>query len=115
MTALASKGATGDDTTPPRVRLRKRSKTGANDLVKGRAMRLSVNYNEACTVTADLLLGKRVIGRARGKVLGEAGRLSLRLKLSKSGKRRVLAAGEGKRLRLRINAVDLAKNKTRQK
>ena len=113
--ALASKGAAGDDTTPPRVRLRKRSKTGANGLVKGRALRLSVSYSEACTVTADLLLGKRRVGRARAKVLGEAGRVSLRLKLSRSGKRRVLAAGEGKRLRLRINAVDLAKNKTRQK
>ena len=113
--ALASIRATGDDSDPPRVRLLKRSKTSANGLVKGRALRLSVSYNEACTVTADLLLGKRRIGRARAKVVGEAGRLSLRLKLSKRGKRRVLAAGEGKRLRLRINAKDLAGNKTKQR
>ena len=108
--ALASKGADGDDTTPPQVRIRKRSRTGANALVRRRALRLTVSYSEACTVTADLLLGKRLVGRARASVVGEAGRLTLRLKLSKRGRRLVLAAGEGKRLRLRINATDLAGN-----
>jgi len=113
--ALASKGADGDDTTPPQVRIRKRSRTGANALVRRRALRLTVSYSEACTVTADLLLGKRLVGRARASVVGEAGRLTLRLKLSKRGRRRVLAAGEGKRLRLRINATDLAGNRTRER
>ena len=113
--ALASRGAAGDDTDPPAVRIRKRSKTSARGLVRGRALRLSVSYNEACTLTADLLLGKRRVGRGRLKVLGEAGRASVRVKLSKRGKRRVLAAAEGKRLRLRLNATDLAGNKTKEK
>lgn len=113
--ALASKGANGDDTTPPQIRIRKRSRTDANGLVKRRALRLSISYSEACTVTADLLLGKRLVGRARASVVGEAGRLTVRLKLTKRGRRLVRAASEGKRLRVRVNAADLAGNKTRER
>ena len=112
--ALASNGATGDDTTPPIIKIRKRSRTNVTDLLNRRSLRLSVSYSEACTLTTDLLVGKRRVARLKVKVLGEAGRVGPRVKLSKRGRRIVRASGKA-RLRLRINAADLAGNKTRRK
>ena len=112
--ALASNGATGDDTTPPIVKILKRSRTNVSDLLRGRTLRLRVSFSEACTIRTDLLLGKRRLGRLKVKLVGEAGRAALRLKLTKRG-RRILRESGKTRVRIRINAADLAGNKTRRK
>jgi hypothetical protein len=114
LTALATNGADGDDTTPPIIKIRKRSRTTVTDLLRRRALRLSVSFSEACTLTTDLLAGKRLVGRLKVKVVGVAGRLALRIKLTKRGRRIVRASGKT-RLRIRMNATDLAGNKTRRK
>lgn len=109
--ALAAKGAVGDDGSPPRVRIRGRSRTFVSDLLKGRALRVSVAYSEACSIRVDLRLEGRVVGRGRAKVRGEAGRVSVRVKLSRRGRRIVRESG-AKKLGLRIDATDLAGNTT---
>ena len=64
-------------------------------------------------MTADLLLGKRVVGSKRVTRLGDAGRVTVRVRLSKRGRRLVRAAGARTGLRFRVNATDVAGNATR--
>lgn len=111
--SLAAAGKVADDLLPPRIRIRARSRTRTEDLLRGRALRISLSYSEACTMTADLLLGKRVVGRKGVTRLGEAGRVTVRVRLSKRGRRLVRAAGLRTALRFRINARDVAGNATR--
>lgn len=113
--ALAAGGEVVDDTTPPRVRVLARSRTRTDHLLSGRALRIRLSYNEACALTADLLLGKRLVGRTRVTKLGEAGRATVRVRLSKRGRRLVRAAGARTGLRFRVNARDVAGNATRQR
>lgn len=110
---VAASGAVPDDNDPPLLRLRKRPSTDSN-LLRGRALRLSVSYSEACTIRGELLLGKRIVGRTRRAVLGEPGQITLRLKLSKRG-RALVRANRGRKLRVRLNGTDLAGNRTRRK
>jgi hypothetical protein len=112
--ALAAKGADGDDTTPPVIKIRRRSRTNVTDLLRGRALRLTVSYSEACTITTDLMMGKRRVGRVKSKAVGEAGRRAVRVKLTRRGRSIVRASGRA-RIRLRLNATDVAGNKTRRK
>lgn len=112
--AVAAHGSVGDDRTPPRVRLRTQSKSTIPDLLAGRSLRLVLSCNEACRATGDILLGNRLVGRKRGDVLGQAGRVTVRVKLSRRGRRIVRGSGADK-LRVRVNATDAAGNRTSER
>ena len=114
VSAIAARGSVRDDRSPPRVRLRSQSKTNIPDLLSGRSLALVVSCTEACRITTDILLGNRVVGLKRGDVLGQAGRATVRLKLSSRGRRIVRSRG-AKKLRVRVNAADAAGNKTSER
>ncbi len=114
VSAIAARGSVRDDRSPPRVRLRSQSKTNIPGLLSGRSLALVISCTEACRITADILLGNRVVGRKRGDVPGQAGRATVRLKLSSRGRRIVRSRGATK-LRVRVNAADAAGNKTSER
>jgi subtilisin family serine protease len=67
-------------------------------------VRVRTRCSKACRVSHQLVLGGRVAGRARGR-LSRAGVVTVRLKLSASGRRRLRHA-HTRLLRLRTRAVD---------
>ncbi len=98
--AFTAAGRVANDRARPRVTNRKLNDPSISQLLRGRALRLAVRCNEACTIVAALRLNRRVVGGAVGAVLGRRGRVALALKLTKGGKRLV------RRLRPKVLKVD---------
>jgi hypothetical protein len=110
--ALAAAGRVADDTTRPGFLFTARRSPSVRDLLRGRALVLLVSCTEACRATAALRSGRRVVGRAAGEVRERAGVVTLRLRVSRSG-RRVVRRNPGRRLKLGVSARDAAGNVSR--
>ena len=112
--ALAAAGRVADDRTPPRVRNLGNDRPLIRELVAGRRLKITLSCNEACRASAVLLLGRRTVGRATRYVLGRAGRVTLRLGLSPSG-RRLVRRVRPRVLQIAFGAVDAAGNAVRNR
>ena len=112
LVAIAAAGRVSADRTAPRVGIRKLSNTLISQLLRGRPLLLGVRCSEACTARATLRLGRRAVGGETGRVLGSAGRVTLRLGLSRRG-RRIVRRARPDRLRVSLAASDAAGNSVR--
>lgn len=114
LTAFAAAGRVRPDRTPPRVAIRRLDDTLISELLRGRSLRLGVSCSEACATRVTLRLGRRPVGGVRGQVLGRAGRVTLRLHLSRAG-RRLVKRVRPDRLRVGVAATDAAGNSLRSR
>ncbi len=107
--ALATAGRAANDNSPPRVRNRKLNDPLVGQLLTGRVLRLRVSCSEACIVTSQLVLGRRVVGGATAGVRGLGGRRVLRLRLTPKG-RKIVRRVRPRQLDVGIAAADAAGN-----
>lgn len=110
--AFAAGGRVPNDRTPPRVRNRKLNDPRVSRLLKGGTLRLEVRCTEACLVSTQLLLGRRIVGGAAGGVAARGRRTVLRLRLTPRG-RKLVRRLKPKRLKVAIAATDAAGNVVR--
>jgi hypothetical protein len=110
--ALAAGGSVSDDDRNPRVGNRKLNDPRVRQLLRGRVLRLEVRCSEACSVQTQLVLGRRVVGGASGKVRSRAGRVVLRLRLNRKG-RGIVRRLRPDRLDVGIRVADAAGNTVR--
>ena len=107
--ALATAGRVSDDNLRPRVGNRKLNDPLVSQLLSGRVLRLRVTCSEACLVQAQLVFRRQVVGGARGAILSRRGRVTLRLSLSRKG-RRIVRELDPNRLDVGIRGTDAAGN-----
>ena len=110
--ALAAAGFVADDSTQPRVGNRKLNDPRVSQLLTGRVLRLEVRCSEACSVQTQLVLGRQVVGGARGQVRSRAGRVVLGLRLDREGQR-IVRRLRPDRLDVGIRVADAAGNAVR--
>lgn len=110
--AFTAAGRVADDRTRPRINNRKLNDPLISGLLEGRVLRLAVSCNEACGIVATFRLGRRTVGGAVGAVGGQKGRATLKLKLSRQGKR-LVRRRRPKVLKVGLLAFDAAGNVSR--
>jgi len=108
VTGLAALGAAQADTSAPTLALVKLATTRTAGALAGGGLRVRVSCNEACTFTARLLLGNRVVGSATATT-DVTGSVPLRIRLSSAGATTLRSRGSAS-LVLRVTAADAAGN-----
>jgi len=105
---LAALGTAQADTAAPSLSVVKVGTTTKATALAKAGLSVRAACNEACTFTAQLRLGTRVVGTAT-RMTDLAGSVSLRLRLSAAGASTVTSRGTA-RLTVRVTATDAAGN-----
>lgn len=102
--------AAGEDTTPPKVRNRKRNDPEVSDLLEGSVLRLQLTANEPCIIRTQLVFKGEVLGKSTREVLSKGGTRVAKLGLSRKG-RAIVRREHPKKVRVGIQATDRVGNR----